>query len=98
MQETIKKIMEAEKRAAEIVTEAKEKAVNLIAGVDSELSDKLNKFREEELKRFNSEIEKASVENSAALEKIKKTEVSVTIDLDAVSNEVLARILNTVFD
>ncbi len=98
MQETIKKIMEAEKRAAEIVTEAKEKAVNLIAVVDSELSDKLNKFREEELKRFNSEIEKASVENSAALEKIKKTEVSVTIDLDAVSNEVLARILNTVFD
>ena len=98
MQETIKKIMEAEKEAAEIVSDAREKAGVLIAAADSELSDKLNKFRTKEIERFNKAVEQALSENNTVLETIKNNDEHVKIDLDAVSDEVLVRILNTVFD
>ena len=98
MRETIKLVMDAEKKASEIVSEARNKASELITKHNSELSEKLNNFRAEELERYNQTVKKAESEFQVKIDEIRNSEDAIDADLNKITDEVLERVLKTVFD
>lgn len=98
MQESIKQVVEAEKKATEIVSSAQSRANEIIGVINSEISEKMNRFREQEIIRFNNTVSKAEKESKTSLEKIKNLEAVINVDLEAVSDETLKRVFKTVFD
>ena len=98
MQETIKQVVEAEKKAADIISKAQSRANELINAVNLEISEKSNKLREQELIRFNNIVSDAEKEARTSIENLKNMEIVVDVDLEAVSDEILKRVFKTVFD
>ena len=98
MQEAIKKIMEAEKKAADIVAAAHHKADEMLSSNNTALSGKLNKLRENELERYNRAVEDAEKQHQHTLDEIKASESDINIDIDSVSEQVIKRVMKTIFD
>ncbi|HAK45381.1 MAG TPA: hypothetical protein DCO79_05610 [Spirochaeta sp.] len=90
--------MEAENKAAKIVAGAQEQANVRISSINSDISEKLNEAKEKELNRFNETVEKAETEHRNALERTKTLAGDIEIDIDAISEQVLKRVMTTIFD
>ena len=98
MRDTIKIVMDAEKKASEIVSAAQTRASELVARHNSEITGKLNTYRTDELERYNSAVSKAELEYQTAIEDIRNTEVEINADLARISEEIRKRVFKTVFD
>lgn len=98
MQEAIKIIMEAEKEASKNISEAQKKANDMINKNNSEITEKLNTIRENEMIRFNQVVADAEKEHKSRLEKIKQNNSSFEINIVSIADMVFKRILKTIFD
>ncbi len=98
MQETIKTIMEAEQKASQIITEANKKTAEIISNADSKISERQKIFREKELERYNEQVKKEEEYGKKSLEELQSTNPNIDIDLDNVADEIIRRVLMTVFD
>lgn len=98
MRETIERIVETEKAAAEITVSAEHQAQAEISKNDALISEQLNSFREEEQHRYNEAVLQAERAKSEAIRMIREEYTAMNADLEAISDKVLYRIMKTVFD
>ena len=98
MQETIKKIVEAEKQAAEIVASANRKADEMLNSSNTAISKKINDFRAQELERYNRAVEDAEKHHAQVLEEVKAGESDIRADIESVTALVVKRVMKTIFD
>lgn len=98
MHETILHIIDAEKKASEIISSAQKEAARIVEKTNTEVNEKINIYREKENMRFNSAVAAAESEMKNRIEDIKKDFSSVDLNLDAAADDVLKRVLKTIYD
>ena len=98
MQETLLQIVEAEKKASEIIEKASRKAAEKLQKTDNDINTKISKYRNEESERYNQEILKAEQLKKDRIESLKNDLEFESVDIEKASDEVLKRIMKTIFD
>ena len=98
MQETIKKVKAAESEASRILTDAGSRAAEIINKKNSETAEKLNIFRASELKRLNKAVKEAEEKKQHVVDELKGSDISSGSDIDSIADQVLRRVITTIFD
>ncbi len=97
MREVIESIIDAEKEAEKMISEAKNTAMGLISQAESDVSIETRKHRETEIKRFNQEVQVFEESRSKLIQKEQHCEVNIP-DTSNITEKIINRIKQTVFD